>query len=772
MNTHWIKKSLTEIELMISLLLTAGISIGVFIVKSGGFFTVASDFNCQQLTFATAVQEVLSQTPTGEWYWGLDLGSSVINGFSFYNMGSLFFWIVFILPKGTFPYVCGFLYMLKDMVAGTTAYYYLRLFVDNKRYAVVGAVVYAFSGFQTTNLMFFHFHDVVAWFPLLLFAMEMSIKDRRYDLLFIFAVFMNCITNYFFFVQEVVFLIIYFLFRFWDLPKKLMGRIMARFFIYGIVGVGMASVLFVPSVLYMMGSPRSAIDLWRWPIWWPNDGLFILKGILFPAEEMTELSALKPEEYSSTSCYLPLFGMSFVISFIRYDKGWLKKLLVFLLIVSFSPLLQSVFLLFTAVYQRWWYMFVLLLSLATIIALDKYDRKQLNRGIFDCLILSTLLGLFLMITRWVDEMPTLVSHPRRFILYYLIIVASSVCLYALLNRNHLRTRRILAAVIAFSVVTTAVTLHFYRTGVDHDEVKQSYFAGLSVPDMNDQYRYSTAYNYYTLENGIPGIGVFSSTIENSSRKFDEIFDISIDWTSQPRTTVFGLPELLSGKYRICTTADGIEIDCAKANVNSYSVCSSIKRNTVKRFDTNGVEYSIVEENACPIGFSTDKYITMDDLMRLPVGQRATALMQAAVIDKSDESGLSGYASKTNDDKLIGREYINTLIANTVDNAVRDFRRDSTGFTCKTDYTDNRLVYFSVPNDDGWDATIDGEKATIIDSGGMMLLGVPAGNHTVSFKYHTPGFRIGIVLSIIFWGAFLIYALFIFSRRTTLRSIIK
>ena len=73
-------------------LIAAGITFGYFIMKDKGFFTVVDDFNAQQLPFATAVWNMLHSGDAGEWSWNIDLGSSFINTFSFYNLGSPFIW--------------------------------------------------------------------------------------------------------------------------------------------------------------------------------------------------------------------------------------------------------------------------------------------------------------------------------------------------------------------------------------------------------------------------------------------------------------------------------------------------------------------------------------------------------------------------------------------------------------------------------------------------------------------------------------------------------
>lgn len=165
--------------ILCSLVMAAAI-FGYFIYKGKGAFTVVSDFNGQQLTFAASARQALLANPLGQWVWNLDLGASLINGFGFYNLGSPFFWISILFSKISFPYLAGFLYILKYVVASVTAYFYIKLFVKDSKYAVIGSLLYAFSGFQTTNLMFFHFHDVVAFFPLMLLGLELVIKDKKY----------------------------------------------------------------------------------------------------------------------------------------------------------------------------------------------------------------------------------------------------------------------------------------------------------------------------------------------------------------------------------------------------------------------------------------------------------------------------------------------------------------------------------------------------------------------------------------------------------------
>ena len=61
-----------------------------------------------------------------------------------------------LFPANWYPYLTGWLYILKYTAAGVTAYYYLRRFTKGENGAVAGALMYAFSAFQSINLMFYH----------------------------------------------------------------------------------------------------------------------------------------------------------------------------------------------------------------------------------------------------------------------------------------------------------------------------------------------------------------------------------------------------------------------------------------------------------------------------------------------------------------------------------------------------------------------------------------------------------------------------------------
>ena len=164
-------------------------------------------------------------------------------------------------------------------------------------------------------------------------------------------------------------------------------------------------------------------------------------------------------------------------------------------------------------------------------------------------------------------------------------------------------------------------------------------------------------------------------------------------------------------------------------------------------DGGGVTFYVTERNACPIGFAVDYALTEEEFTAVPQEQKALTLMQAAIVSEDDFNELDNVVIRAGEGSLDYEVGVDELVAKTIANKVSEFHRDSHGFTCIANYERDRLLYFTVPWSDGWRATVDGLETKIINSGGMMVLKVPAGEHQIAFAYHTPGFHMGIIVSV-------------------------
>ena len=169
-----------------------------FIFVDGGRFLFYGDFNVQQVPFYRLAHDAVRSGNLG-WNHLTDLGANFIGSYSFYLLGSPFFWLTIPFPSEWIQFLMGPLLVLKFACATLTAYVYIHRYTKSGDTALIGGVLYAFSGFSIYNIFFNHFHEAIVFFPLLLAALDEYMATRRRGL-FALAVFASCLVNYYFFV--------------------------------------------------------------------------------------------------------------------------------------------------------------------------------------------------------------------------------------------------------------------------------------------------------------------------------------------------------------------------------------------------------------------------------------------------------------------------------------------------------------------------------------------------------------------------------------------
>lgn len=726
-----------------------------FLFRDGGWFHVWSDFGWQQLPFGINLHNVLAEGNIGGWDWNYELGMSTVQAYSFYALGSPFYWLSLLFPAEWYPIVTGWTFLLKYTVAGMTAYCYIRRFVRRDPAAVAGALLYAFSGFQAANLMYYHFHDAVALFPLLLLGMERVLEDPRDRGMMVFAVFINALNNYYFFVMEAVFAVIYFLFRFFadgagDLGEPAAGGRKERFLrllrlggnclLCGIWGGAMAAVLLVPSFLYLMGSSRSHVslqltDLIRDSRWF----LYILKGMLLPGDTLIDQFALYDSEFDSNITGIPMAGIGLALVFVwkHRRKHWLGGLLMLLIALCFTPFFSSVFLLFTECTGRWMYFLTLMIALGSAKVMEAEEEYPVRKGLLFYFL--PVLGFCLLLRMRPYDSWTYreIYNETRFLVFAGLGLGGIAVLLLLHRFRKLGTWWATGTVFLFCAVTTFITLNNYYhctgDGVSNNNLR----TGMRLETHDDQYRYNLSNNQFMLPGGGSGMTVFSSTISKGSREFDSLFGYYSVNHSLKKGSMRGLAELFAARYYL----SGEEPEPGAA---------------VQIVDTPSGPWYVLEDRVCPIGFAVDRYILRENLLAIPEENRGAALLYAVVIDPEEEEKVSGLCRKTTGEDLPLAEDLSGIVTENTENAVREFERDSRGFRCVSAFDRERMVYFSVPDEGGWSAFVDGEKREILPSAGMMLLRVPAGRHEIRFEYVTPGYRAGLLVSGLAAAAFAAY----------------
>ena len=755
--------------------LTAAIFFLPFYILDGGFFHYAGDFNSQQITFyrymngfvkgAGYPDSAFAGAPRNTFSWATDLGSGVMNAYSFYLYGSPFFWLSVLLPQSWLPYMMVPLLVLKFGVAGGGAFLYLRRYVKNENYAVLGACLYALSGFAVYNVFFNHFVDVVALFPYLLWALDEAIYENRHGL-FAFWVAVNLLNNYFFFVGQVIFLCIYFVCKLTAKDFRLTGRKFGHLLWESVLGVAMGCLLLFPAVLSLLQNPRT-IDLssgWGFLAYAKvQQYLAILLSWILPPDSpyLTSVWSEGVIKWTSMTAYLPLCSLAGAMAYWRSRKADSKKRIVAVCAVcALVPVLNSAFYaLNSSYYARWYYMPTLILAAMTVNALEDpdVDLDAPARGI-GWIMLATL--VFAVVPVRDDTTGTwsfgVLKNPEQFFVvlgFGLLGLMLYRYLCGIWRQNSRFAQRMTAAVLVFACVFSMVHIGIGKFGqwhTDSDLVEQ-YTSAIKLKDdlPEGDWRVDT---YKTHDNlGLwldkSSLQYFGSTAAPSILSFYPALGVKRDVRSEPDISNYALRGLLSVKYLITTPEKQEDFLAAADDGWSY-------------YDTKDGFMLYENENYVPMGFTYDYYITEESYETTIKNTRANLLMRALVLSEEDAETYGKYLKKLPDAKLDDLWY-DTYVSDCADrraSACSTFQMTNSGFHAEITLKKDNLVFFSVPYDDGFTAYVNGKETEVIrvDEGLMAVL-APAGENTIDFVYQADGYSLASKVSLAALAVFVLYA---------------
>lgn len=747
-------------------LLTAALFFIPFMIWDKGYFFFFGDFNVQQIPFYKLAHEAVRKGDIF-WNWYTDLGANFIGSYSFYLIGSPFFWLTLPFPTEFVPHLMAPLLILKHACAAFTSCLYLKRFVRKPEFAVLGSLLYAFSGYAVYNIFFNHFHEAIIFFPLLLVGLEELMVNNRRGF-FAAAVAVNAFVNYWFFIGEVVFTLLYFAVRAFS-PEWRMRW--GKFFLTAweaVLGMLLSMALFLPSVMAIMGNPRTGSDelLQGWNLWlyWHNQLYPAIVSSAFFPPDLPSRPNLFPDrgaKWASLSAWLPMIGMCGVIGYLKSRRDWLRRLLLISFLFALVPALNSAFILFNnSYYARWYYMPLLLMALATARALESPSIKM-KKGIAFSAAFVLLVTFLLAITPVNSDEGLsfgLTKYPARFaaIAAISIIGLAVFCLlWVKYRRKTVYVRNLSIALCAVTVIYSGVFIgmgkcHSDDTGFIRDvaldgryelELDESAFA------RSDLYKSMDNLGMYWH---LPNLQAFHSVVPTSIMEFYPKVDVKRDVSSKPEVKYYQLRSFLSTRW-FFVKEDEKEQKSLMPGWRLYD---------------NQLGYNIYENKYwIPMGFTYDYYITVRDFEQIDKTDRAAVLLRALVLkDEAEErhDDILEHMPKSYYDSLTQEDYY-TDCDNRIASAGSSFTIDNHGFESHIDLPRENLVFYSVPYDKGWSATVNGEPALIekVDIG-FMAVRAPAGSNTIRFKYTTPGLYPGILFSLS--GVFLLIAYLLWSKR--------
>lgn len=194
------------------------------------------------------------------WDMSLGYGADILSTLNYYAIGDpLNLLYGFVSPKNT-ETMYDFMILLRMYLAGITFIMYARKMKKRSYGTVIGALVYVFSGFCfRLGLRHPFFINPMIYFPLLCLGIE-KIYQRERPYVFIFAVCVSAMSNYYFLYMLTIFAVIYAWIRFYKYTEenkmKNFCLTILKFGMYYTLGIAMAAVILLPSVIGFLGNGR------------------------------------------------------------------------------------------------------------------------------------------------------------------------------------------------------------------------------------------------------------------------------------------------------------------------------------------------------------------------------------------------------------------------------------------------------------------------------------------------------------------------------------
>lgn len=758
-------------------------------IYNGGYFLYYGDFNSQQIPFYKHVHDAAADGGLFGWDWGTDLGSPLFTSYSFYNTGSPFFWLTELFPESVTITLIPVLLAVKTGVAALTSYAYIRRFISNTNACFIGAMLYAFSGFQAYNVFFNHFHDAVAFFPLLLLALEMNIQDNKKGV-FGLCVALCGVVNYYFFIAEVVFVIIYFIIRCTDKKFDITIQKFLRLAFEAVAGTFIACIVLVPSYYSICDNPRVDEYLTGTDMIVYSDKfriLRIIQSFFMVPDPPARVNLFNSEtaRWASIAGYLPMFSMAGVVAFMRAKKrNWMKTLIIASIIFAFVPVLNSAFQLFKGTYYaRWFFMPILIMCLMTAFSFDDDNASSdepvdIKKGIpaVATVLIASIAVFFLPVT---DEDGNykffeIAEYPE---LFYIQIVVSAVLFAGLIavayyfkrNKKYVRTVSFVTCLAcALSMMTTVY--YGVAQGPNPDIYISRAIKGadsIELPSYDEAgfYRIETSENTdnWPMLWGYSTIRAFNSTVSTSIMKFYNMLGIERNVASRPEKTFYALRSLLSVKYYFDEADDE---GAVSSNLQSEDLFG------INRFNSFGSESDTIEsENSLdmqgfsyinsqngfnvyeneyyiPMGFAYDTYLTYDEFEALSTENKTRNLISSLVLTDEQIEKYKDILTHYDVNEYNGDSTYTKACLDKISKSCSEFEADNNGFSAKINLSKKSLVFFSVPYDKGFSAAVNGKKTDIEEvDGGLIAIVCDKGENKIRVDFELYGLRQGLALSL-------------------------
>ena len=565
-----------------------------------------------------------------EWSFSLGYGSDIITTLHYYVVGDPFSLLSAFVPSKYTVYLYGFLILLRLYSAGLTFSAYCFKVTKTSRLGVLsGSFIYVFSAFGlVASVRHPYFTNPMIFFPLILLGIE-KIIDKKSPFVFIIAVFLSCISNFYFFYMIVLLTVIYVVIRLFMLYRKneLLKAVLLvlKLLFYAVLGIMMASIILIPVLSRFFGDARLNND-YVYDFLYPKsyyEGFF------------SAFLSFASNGYWSFMGYTGISLITISLLFLKKKQNTAIKFgFILLSIMLLFPVFGHIFNGFSYITNRWIWGYSFLIALILVFVWE--DLFQLNKKEL-CVISGILFAYFLIccllkVSRTENAMASLVIaavalvllgqccaasnyHKKIIPVGTTLLVVLSVCVTALYGYAPSEFNYVSEFININQVNNDIFTTQDHAVQLGANEIEDQSFLRYSGPrslELNESMQgglSSTVY-YWSLSNSnMINLYKEMGLQENSNYLLKSLDNRTI------------LNALTSVNYYVLPNENSNEpLPYGFSHINNYSI--------------NGKKYSVYHNNnALPLGYTYSSYITRDVYENLLPSEKQEVMGKSVVLDK-------------------------------------------------------------------------------------------------------------------------------------------
>lgn len=556
-----------------------------------------------------------------QWDFSIGEGSDVLGTFHYYVMGDPFAFFCFLFPAKYMFIFYGLMVILRMYFAGLTFSAFCIYMGHSKCFVLPGTLCYAFSYWAMYNAVRHPFFlNPLIYFPLLILGVEKIIRKER-PYVFIGAVFVSAISNFYFFYMLVLSVVLYVVVRLIFLYRKDIKQwltTIGKLLYTSVIGVMLSGVIFVPMLYFFSSDTRfessNALRLvYPFSYYLKLPGLFTIEGDTF---------------WTCMGFAMPVFFAVILLFLKKKNNTILKAFFIICVIMALIPAFGQAFNGFSYMCNRWTFAFAMLMSYILVVMcdelvnLDKKTTKLLKVALFAYFVVCML-----------------IKYSRNLKLVCVTLIAL-VCLILLVKLKS-REGRIVAITLAVILSTLSNSFWKYSSlGDNYAEECITVDEALDITNTetklvsevikidkdysdNDFVRYSGSelvYNASCLE-GLSSTGLYWTLTNTFVSSFRKTMGLPLETLLPHKFMGYDqrsvLLALSSVKYYVAPDDDD--------NI-PYSFKYVKSADNLKIYEN---------ENALPLGYTYDKAINHDEWEKLSLQKKQESLLHAIVLNSDN-----------------------------------------------------------------------------------------------------------------------------------------